>query len=329
MSSSYKQPFKLQLWLLLAALTLTACGQNTKPSRSWEVASQGLYAAAISPAGDLVVVGSLNHGASLWRTPEHERLFNWSHQAGEYVELVAAGFSPDASRAITTDPRTLVLWDTATGKSLNYWATPGVVLDVALFNDNRLALLGLDNHSALVFDAQTGAYRQTLLHEGQVGSVAVSQDGELALTGSDDNTAVLWRLNDASAQHTYTHGNPVRVVALTATGRYAFTAAQGDLVALWDNDSGRQLHEIHNSISHGVISAAFSDDERLLAIGYTSRKVALYEVASGRLLQTWDPGVRHALRATGAAVLDVGFTANDSKILAITGDGRLLELARN
>ncbi len=316
-----------RLLTLLCFLTLVAgCEQGDKPKQTWTLASQGLYAAALAPGGSLVVAGSLNHGASLWKTPEHERLYNWSHEAGEYTELVAAGFSPDTTRAITTDPRTLVFWDTTSGQALNYWGTPGAVLDVALFSDNRQVLLGLDDHSALVFDAVSGAYRQTLLHQGVVGSVALSQDGSLALTGSDDHTAVLWRLNDSTALHTYKHDNPVRLVALSNSGRYSFTAAQGDLVALWDNTSGQKLFEIANGISHGVLSAQFSSDERWLAVGYTTREIKMFNVATGQQVQRWLPTTRHALRASGSAVIEVGFAEADRKILAVTGDGRLLEL---
>ncbi|NKC00572.1 MAG: hypothetical protein GKR90_19060 [Pseudomonadales bacterium] len=309
----------------LLIVSLIGCSASEPPTRSWEIAAQGAFSGSLSSQADMVIVGSLNHGASLWKTPEHERLYNWRHKAGDFVELVSSSFFPDGTRAVTTDPSTLVLWNTATGEAINYWGTPGAVLDVAMFADNRQALLGLDNHTALVFDAETGAYQQTLIHEGDVGSVAISKDGNTAITGSDDFTAVYWDLNTAAPLQTYKHDNPVRAVALSATGRFAFTAAQNDLVALWDNQYGTKLHELHNGDYHGVVTAEFSEDERFLAVGYTNRKVSLFDVATGQLLRTWDPGVKHQLRATGATILAVGFRANANAILALTGDGRLLE----
>lgn len=314
---------------VLALLTLFACSNSDRPSGSWELAAQGLYTGAISANGELAVVGSLNHGASMWRTSDKERLFNWAHASGEFVELVAAGFSPDGSRAVTTDPRTLVLWDTRSGRALNYWATPGAVLDVAVLNDNRHVLLGLKDHSALLFDALSGAYESTLLHQGVVGAVDVTADGNNALTGSDDNTAVLWALNTGSVQHTFMHDNPVRAVALSREGKFSFTAAQGDLVAIWDNNSGERLHTLHNGINHGVVSARFSSDESLLAVGYANRRIDLYSVASGRILQSWDPGIRHAMRRTGATILEIAFRENSATLLALSGDGRLLQLQRS
>ena len=314
--------------LLLGACTvlgaIAGCSAENAAERSLEVAAQGLYAGALSEDAELLIVGSLNHGASLWSTPENARLFNWAHQQGEYAELVAAAFSPDGSRAVTMDPRTLVLWDTGNGRALNYWATPGAVMDAALFSDNRTALLGLEDHSALVFDAQTGDYQRTLLHEGPVAAVAVAVDGTVALTGSDDQTAVLWRLNDGTAAQRYQHGSPVRVVALSSDNRYAFTAAQGDLVALWDNRSGQRVHVFQDGINHGVTAARFSDDGTRLAIGYANRKISLFAIPSGAALQRWDPGTRHPMRATGSAILELAF--GPGALLAVTGDGRLLML---
>jgi WD40 repeat protein len=312
-----------------AMILLLGCGGKDKPSASWQLATQGFYTGAISDNGDLAVVGSLNHGASMWRVLDHERLFNWSHQSGEYVNLVAADFSPDGSRAVTTDPRTIVLWDTSSGRALNYWATPSAVLDVQLLSDNRHALLGLEDHSAIVFDVQTGAYESTFLHEGVVGAVAVDQQGEYAVTGSDDNTAVLWALNTGALVHTFQHDNPVRSVAISPQATYTFTAAQGDLVAIWHNSSGTLLHTLHNGRNHGAITARFSPDERLLAVGYTNRKVALYDVSTGQLLQKWDPGLRHPMRASGAAILELAFAENYSTLYALAGDGRLIQLRRS
>lgn len=308
---------------------LCGCDRGDPPSNSWELASQGFYTGALSADGTLAVVGSLNHGASLWRTVDHERMFNWAHKNGEYADLVSADISPDGTRAITTDPRTLVLWDTKTGKALNYWATPGTALDVSILSNNRHVLLGLDDHSALLFDAVSGDYEVTLLHEGVVSIVDIDSKGETALTGSDDFTAKLWSLNNGAVLQTFTHASPVRTVALSSAATYTFTAAQNDFAAIWHNDSGQKLHVLHENENHGVISARFSSDETLLAVGYVNRKITIFDVATGRALQSWDSGTRHGMRATGSAILEIAFGESLSTLYALTGDGRLLKLRRS
>lgn len=313
------------LLLTLLCAILAGCG-GPSPSSAWDLAAQGVYTGALSQRSELALVGSLNHGGSLWRTAEHARLFNWNHRSGEYSELVAGAFSPDGTRAVTTDPRTLVVWDTASGSSLAYWTTPSSARDVAIADDGRV-LMGLADHSAVLFDSASGRHLQTFLHRGAVGRVALSDDGRWALTGSDDGTAVLWDSASGAAVHRLTPGDPVRVIALSAQGRWLFTASQGGEVALWDGSSGERRLQLAER-NRGVTAARFSPDERLLLIGYVNRRVELWDAASGQRLQRWVAGARNPWQPNGAAVLAVGFSGSAGRFYAVAGDGRLLALER-
>lgn len=314
---------RLTLTLLLAPL-LWGCGGPPPPSASYELAAQGLYAGALSGESSLALVGSLNHGASLWHTGDHARVFNWNHEAGRFSELVAAEFSPDGTRAVTTDPRTLVVWDTASGDALVYWTTPATALDVALGNDGRV-LMGLSDHSAVLFDAASGAHLETFLHDGVVGSVALSADARWALTGSDDETAVLWDTASGEAVHRFRQDNPVRAVALSAAGRYAFVASQSRLAAVYDGASGDRALVLDER-NRGITTARFSADERWLLVGYVNRSVELWDVVAGRRVHGWRTARRSPWYNNGAAVIDVGFSGSPQRFFALAGDGRLLEL---
>jgi len=313
---------------LFLAGVLAGCGDAKAPAATFELAAQGIYTGALSPDSRLGLVGSLNHGASLWRTRDHARLYNWSHRQGEYANLVAADISADGRRAVTTDPRTLVVWDTVSGEALSYWTTPAAVLDVALVPASELVLMGLEDHSAVLFDANRGDHRQTLLHQGPVGAVEVSADGRWALTGSDDETAVLWRIADGEAVHRLSQGNPVRQVAISARGSYLFTASRNERVAIWDGATGQVLHTLSER-NQGITSARFSSDERHLLVGYVNHIVELWDVLTGTRIQRWNTRARDPWRPTGGAVLAVGFSEASNRYFALAGDGRLLELSRS
>lgn len=304
-------------------LALLGACSDSSPSNSSELAAQGIYTGSLSADGRYALIGSLNHGASLWRT-DHERLYNWSHEAGEVTDLVAAGFAPDGSQAVTTDPRTLVVWDTASGAALAYWATPAPVMDVTLLPAGRGVLMGLKDHSAVLFDARSGDHLHTLLHQGVVGSVAADAQGRFALTGSDDTTARLWNVADGELIQSFQHDNPVRVVALSDSGERAFSAAQNRQVVIWDTATGLPLH-ILSERNNGITTARFSADEQLLLIGYINRRVELWNAQRGTLINGWDTKARKPMHAAGAAILAVGFRSN-SQFFALAGDGRLVEL---
>lgn len=312
---------------LLLLTALTGCRGTAPPVASYDLAAQGVYTGALSDRAELALIGSLNHGGSLWRTSAHARLFNWNHRAGEFSELVAAAFSPDGTRAVTTDPRTLVVWDVASGEALAYWTTPGAAMDVALADDGRV-LMGLSDHSAVLFDAGSGRHLHTFLHHGVVGSVALSRDGRWVLTGSDDETAVLWNAGTGEAVHRLSQDNPVRVVALSAEGRYVFAASQARTVAVYDGADGNRVLLIADD-NRGVTSARFSTDERYLLIGYVNRTLELWDVVTGVRLERWQAPSRNPWQVSGTAMLEVGFGDGPGRIFALAGDGRLLEFRRS
>lgn len=318
--------YAVRVCLCGALLNLGGCLEPGSVQDSYELAAQGVYTGALSAGSDLALIGSLNHGASLWSTRDHARLFDWQHRAGEFADLVAGAFSPDGTRAVTADPRTLVVWDTRSGEATASWTTPGSTLSVALADDGRV-LMGLTDHSAVLFDAQSGAHLETFLHEGTVGSVALSADGRWALTGSDDESAVLWDTDSGSAVHRLPQDNPVRVVALSEAGRYAFTAAQGRAVTVWRGADG-EPSLVLSERNPGVTSARFSRDERFLLVGYVNRLVELWDLTTGRRVQRWHTAPGNPWNATGGAVLALGF-GPANRYYALAGDGRLLQLQRS
>ncbi len=315
---------RIPLLGLTISLTTLLGACSDPPEHALPLAAQGIYTGAISNDGTFALIGSMNHGASLWQTGPGERLYNWNHESGGFTDLVATAFSADGSKAVTGAPRSLVVWDTQTGRDLAFWGTPAGVLDLDISNDASRLLMGLEDHSALLIDPRSGAHLRTLLHKGVVGAVALSADAGLAITGSDDESAVVWNLATGARLATLKHSNPVRTVALSPDGQFAFTAAQGREVTLWRTDDGSVWQELSPRNS-GVMSAAFSADGERLLVGYVNRTVELWSVRDGARLQRWKLPNR---RAHGGAILAVGFAEQAGLYLALRGDGTLLQLRR-
>ena len=306
---------------------LSACdAKNPKVVRNWEEAAQGIYTGVISTDGRYNLVGSLNHGVSLWRNQDQERLFDWNHRQGEFTALVAADFSPDGERAVTTDPRTLVLWDTTSGKALGFWATPSAAYSVALAPDGRHVLMGLEDQTAVYFDALSGTYGHTFLHQGEVYSVDLSGDGATALTGSEDNTAKLWSIDSGKEIRTFQHTNPVRVIALSQDGNLAFAAAQGREVMIWDATSGEPRLKLHDR-NPGVTTAQFSPEGDELLVGYVNRSLELWDTRALKRLAHWQMKSRNAWHPTGSAIRSLGFSTSRQRYLVLTGAGWMYQLA--
>ena len=135
---------------MLSTITLAGCGYYDAPVKSYQVASKGVYSAAISNSGDKVIIASIHHGGSLWNHHEQARLFNWNHNNQEPSTLTSTDFSYDEQWALTSESHTMVLWNPQTGESERFWTAPGEILDAKLGPQANTALLGLNNHSAVL-----------------------------------------------------------------------------------------------------------------------------------------------------------------------------------
>jgi len=313
------------LIVLLLGLALAACDNAEKPTEHWETAVQGLYTAALSSDGTYGIVGSIQHGASLWDMKRKERLFNWNHAKGEHTLLTSAAFSPDGRYAATASDRTIVLWETATGAPVWFWTAPGDILSMALTPNGDYAALGLASHMAVLFDIKNGGVKRTFNHNEKVRSIALSADGTRLLTGSDDYTARLWNIETAEVLQTWNHDNNVITTALSDDGRYAFSAAQADQANVWDANSGALVQPLPIKKGSYIMGAAyttarFSADSSKLMTDTNSQLVQLWDVKSAQQLKRWRITKKEKWKPTSAAVLSVAFSGG-SKYVAIGSNG--------
>lgn len=316
--------------LMMLFVMLIGCDNSTPPSANWKLAIKGVYSASISSDSKYVVIGSINHGGSLWDLQQKERLYNWNHAKGKYTGLVAMAFSPEGSYAATAAPRTITLWETNTGKPVWYWTAPGDVLSIALTPQANHAMLGLANHTAVLFDIKNGGIQRVFHHDSKVRHVAISADASIILTGSDDGVAKLWDLNSGELLFTWKHSNQILATVLSDSGKYAFTAAQADTASLWDTKTGEQLKEMpikKGSYIAGAsyTAARFSKSEDQFLTGTNSRLVQLWDIASGLEKKRWTITKNSPWAPTSATVLAVGFGQNNT-YYAIGSNGLSNEL---
>ncbi|WP_210397230.1 WD40 repeat domain-containing protein [Motiliproteus sediminis] len=316
--------------LLFSPLLLAGCGQGDDPLGYAEYAVQGTYTAALSPDASYGVVGSIQHGGSLWDINRNERLYNWNHQQGDYTNLVATAFSPEGDFAVTAGPQDLVLWQVNDGQPVWYWNAPAEILAADLGPGGNLALLGLADHTAVLFDIKNGGVRQTVRHQGRVRAVAISDDGTLALTGGDDNHARLWSLASGEMLQQQPHGNGVNTVALSPSGDYAFSAGQLDKALIWRTDSGQITQTLTTDESLlpqriTYTAAVFSPNSDRLLTGTSAGLVQLWNVSDGRELKRWTLHKRDPFRPTSATVYAVGF-GGGNRYFALGSNGFVNQL---
>jgi WD40 repeat protein len=320
-------PSHMRRTLIASMLVLlSGCDGTPGPSKSWEVAEKGLYSAALSNDGQVSVIGSINHGGSFWHNQKFERRYDWNHSKGEYSNIIASGFSPEADYALTADHQTMVLWDTASGSAITFWTAPNEVMSVALTPNGEYALLGLEDYSAVLFDVKRGGIKRTFYHTDRVRSVALSTDGKIAITGSEDETAKLWDMNSGEELFSWQHTDEVVTVAISPKGDKAFSVAKYDKAVLWDAQTGKALGELPlkaTAIKRGQMftSAKFSENGNFLLTGNSDRTVQLWNTKTMTEVAHWQVNKRDPWKPTSASILALSFGEKQNEYYAIASNG--------
>lgn len=330
-SPSIRKSILSAITLLFIGVLLSSCQKGAAPGHSLEVATVGTYGGAISDDAQFGIVGSVHHGASLWRLADGERLFNWNHHKDEFSLITAADFSPDGKWALTTDDHTLVLWSMADGQAKRFWNSPGEVEAISLSRAGAYALLGLRDGTAVLFDVQRGGIRRTFQHQGVVHTVALNDAFTLAVTGSEDQTAKLWDLKTAKVLHEIHHDDEVQLVAFSPDGSLVFSAAKYDKALVWNANTGQEIGAIplhSEKLRRGlrVTAVRFSRDNRELLTGFPDRTVQLWDLRTMQEKETWLLPKRDAWKPTSASVVDVGFSQQANQYIALASNGYIHQL---
>jgi WD40 repeat protein len=317
----------LRYGLISLSLSLMiACGSNTAPSERFEVAVNGIYDGSLSSGGEYAIIGSVQHGGSLWRLSDNERLFNWNHNKGEASILIATDFDPSNRWALTAEAHTIVLWDVSNGSATRFWTAPAEILDAKLSPNARYALLGQSDNSAVIFNIIQGGIVRSFSHEGRVRSVDLSDDGSIAITGSEDRTSVIWDVNSGNKIFTITHDEDVQHVSLSADGHYALSTAKYDRADIWDVRERKVLKSIPLSkerIKRGleIVTSKFSNDGRQILLAYSNQVVELRDTISAELIKSWTLTKRKQWQPTSVSALDVAFAKTAGTYYAIGTSG--------
>lgn len=313
--------------ILLALLggILSACSAGD-PSRVSEYAVQGLYSAALSKDGSAALVSSIQHGGSYWQTSNDQRQFSWNHAQGEFTPLISVDIDPSGHYAVTGGARTMVLWNTQSGRSEGFWNTPGGIQSIKLSNNGDFAIVGMDDQTARYFDVKNGGILQTFRTGASVRSVDVDSAGRVAVTGDDLSKVTLWSIGTGKVLFTWELNNRIATVTLSDNGDYVFGAAQLGEAKIWSTRTGEEVMTLPTgslpSRNITINKARFSPDNLYLLTGEANRRVRLFGLTSGQILKEWSLHLRDPWRPVGASVLALAFGRADT-YYAIGSNGYL------
>src|SRR5690606_29206066 len=93
------------------------------------------------------------------------------------------------------------------------------------------------------------------------------------------------------------------------------------LAQIWDIKTGQLVSKLQFTARQQIFSAVrFSSDGKYLATGAPTRKLALWDIQTGRELQSWQVSVREDSRPPSAVVHAVAFL-NSNRLISESSSG--------
>lgn len=311
--------FLVRLLLASFFFLLSGCDQSPSADKTWELADEGLFSAAISEDGRYALLASTAGKALLWdlkssKKPRHA----WQHKKGGGEGIIAVALSPDHKYALTAERNSLAWWDTSSGKTLGFWRIPDIY-SLSISADGQFALIGLRDQS-FYFSLQKGTYLYTLPHRGMVYANDLSKDGRYAITASDAKEVKLWSLSSGTLKHSWTLPSKPYAVALSPNGKLLVTNAASGATTIRKTGNGKVVHTLHPART--TLSAlVFSPKSKQLASARIAQRIDLWEIKSGSNTKFWRPQKSNAMRPSAASILALEFTHRGKRLTSITSGG--------
>ncbi|WP_417617143.1 WD40 repeat domain-containing protein [Oceanisphaera sp.] len=317
----------LTMMLCVTFLLITGCDTGDEPVSQSRYTKGTLLAAQTSTDGHFTLVALGPSPVQVWQQGVAEPVYHW-YQGESRDDIILQAVSPDSQAAATATLTTVAVWSLQNGENLGFYQLRQPLRTLALGNNGRDLLLGYLDGSAEFVNLPSGRRLVFLGHQhpqterpNRINSVDLSANGRYALTASQDGRVILWQTSDATIISQWQHENSITLVRLGPQGKLAFSAdahGQGELRHL---PSGRLLSRLQVPYrGQTFISARFNPDQNQLLTGSTSRRLELWQLDTGQLLQDWLVGTHTKLRPASAMVYDVAFI-DQQHIYSISSSG--------
>ena len=317
--------YLLSALLCVIFLPIAGCDSGDKPLSQSRFSNGSVLAAQTTQDGSFTITATGASPVQVWRAGQDTPIYNW-YQGESPESIILLASSPDSQYAATATEKTVAIWSLLNGQNLGFYELNQSLRTLSLSDQGRSLLLGYQNGTVEFVDLRTGRRlifmgHQTSEGSNRINSVDLSANGHYALSGSLDGQVLLWQTSDGRVLSQWRQEHSVTVVRLDSQGQLAFSSdaqGQGEVHQL---PSGELLSKLQVPYrGQTFVSARLDAQHNRMLTGSTSRRLELWQLDNGQLLQEWQVGTHTKLRPASAMVYDAAFIA-DNKIYSVSSSG--------
>jgi len=238
----------------------------------------------------------------------------------------AVAVSQNGNRVAVAQGSTIVLWNPGNGEMLRTLRADKKVLALSFSPDGKLLASGGYDAGVTLWDPDKAGKILTLKgHTGWVRGLSFHPDGKLLASGSDDGKIILWDMESKKPVGVLEqYPSEIHKILFSPQGRFLASLDKNRTVVLWDPISQKQVVTLTGAVlqqaqdiaptptpmgcegaqpcvpplgtrlgydsaispSAKILSAAFSPDDRTLALGSADKSLVFWSIPEGRVVRT-------------------------------------------
>ena len=235
---------------------------------------------------------------------------------GNDNNILDIAFSPDGEHLISSDQKTIKIWDIKLKETTLTITGAGVANRIAFSPDGKKIVTESfkdDKGMIILWDAETGEELCSRQYDGStVVSIRFNPNGQQIVVGTLGNSIIV----DAETLETlYTlsgHAHSVNYTSFSPDGQYIISVSHDKTARIWDSKSRKCLNVLEGHTS-GVNHASFSPNGKLVASSSYDGTIRIWDVATGYCLQVLET----------ASVIFVEFLPDGEHLISISYDGTI------
>ena len=333
LAAAYSQD---QQQIVTASRDRTARTWNTSTGQpSLTLAEGHAYLASTAvffPNGKRLLTAAVDNTARIWDVSTGGQLLRLDGSG----RSAAATLSHDAKWIATGgDDKSAQLWDATTGKRLKkFEGHLAEVTAVAFSPDDRLLATGDAKGHVKLWTINEGRVVAKLDgHTRRISAIAFLADGSRVLTASGDNTVGQWDVATGQELPQLILKHPDGILAMQPIpgGTSVVTSGADRKLRVWDT-AGAKVTQTLGPFEGDIFSLSVSaDGKRLLTANSEERTVRLWELETGREVQSPQPGGKLGplvdLNLHGGLLWSTAFVPGTDDVLTVGGsDARLWDV---